>query len=80
MKWPTIICNALTLPGDLIWIDEFQWNPVERATEYAVTGALVVDVGERLAGRPITLEHGRRRLGVAHDAAGALRDGRRSAT
>lgn len=48
--------NALALPGDLIWTDEFQWNPVERATEYAVTGALVVDVGERLAGRPITLE------------------------
>lgn len=52
------LLNALALPSDLIWTDEFKWNPVERATEYSVTGALVVDVGERLAGRPITLESG----------------------
>ncbi len=50
------LLNALAIPGDLIWTDEFNWNPVERATEYAVTGAMIVDVGERLAGRPITLE------------------------
>lgn len=48
--------NALAIPGDLLWTDEFNWNPVERATEYSLSGALVVDVGERLAGRPITLE------------------------
>lgn len=50
--------NALALPSDLIWTDEFEWNPVERKAAYSVTGALVVDVGERLAGRPITLESG----------------------
>ena len=48
--------NALAIPGDMLWTDEFNWTAVERATEYSLTGALVVDVGERLAGRPITLE------------------------
>ena len=49
------LLNALALPADMTWTDEFDWSPVERATEYSITGALVVDVGERLAGRPITL-------------------------
>lgn len=48
--------NALQLPGDMLWSDEFNWNTIERATEYSLSGALIVDVGQRLAGRPITLE------------------------
>lgn len=50
------ILGALALPSGLIWADEFDWRPVQSAQEYGVTGALVVDVAERLAGRPITLE------------------------
>ncbi|MDP4074200.1 hypothetical protein [Acidovorax sp. A1169] len=40
----------------MVWVDEFAWSPVEKTTEYSTTGALLVDVGERLAGRPITLQ------------------------
>lgn len=47
--------TTLTLPGDLQWDDEYAWLPVEQTDEYSVTGALVLDVGERQAGRPITL-------------------------
>ena len=47
---------TVTLPGDMIWVDEFNWSPVQRATEYSLAGALIVDIGERQAGRPITLK------------------------
>lgn len=52
----TITLDALTLPSDLLWSDEFEWSPIESTQEYAVTGALVVDTATRQAGRPITLE------------------------
>ena len=54
----TITLDALTLPPDLLWADEFDWTPIESSQEYAVTGALVVDTATRQAGRPITLEGG----------------------
>jgi len=52
----TITLDAITLPPDLLWSDEFDWSAIESSQEYAVTGALVVDTATRLAGRPITLE------------------------
>lgn len=48
--------TTIDLPDDLQWTDEYAWSPVEQAEEYAVTGALVVDVAARQAGRPITYE------------------------
>ncbi|CAN7366086.1 hypothetical protein LJR118_002175 [Acidovorax sp. LjRoot118] len=54
--------GLVQIPRGMVWVDEFSWSPVEKTTEYSTTGALLVDVGERLAGRPITLqatdEHG----------------------
>lgn len=46
---------TVTLPADMIWVDEFNWSPVQRATEYSIAGALIIDVAEKLSGRPITL-------------------------
>lgn len=48
--------GSVSLPADMTWIDEFNWPTVIRAREYALTGALIVDSGQRLAGRPITLQ------------------------
>lgn len=48
--------TTLALDPDLQWSDEFDWSPVEQAVEYSLTGALIVDHGLRLAGRPITLD------------------------
>lgn len=71
------ILGALSLPAGLVWVDEFSWRPVQQTSEYAVTGALVVDVAERVKGRPITLEaaddHGwitRATLNTLHGLAG----------
>lgn len=47
--------TPLALPADLEWVDEFAWQPVTQAIEYSLSGALIVDVGTRQAGRPITL-------------------------
>lgn len=48
--------GLVQIPRQLVWVDEFAWTPVEKATGYSTTGALLVDVGERQAGRPITLQ------------------------
>lgn len=55
--------DALTLPDDLLWTDEYgEWSSVAQETAYTLGGALVIQEGSRLAGRPITLsgsrEHG----------------------
>jgi hypothetical protein len=57
----TLTYNAatVTIPDDALWVDEFTWAPVEQRREFTVTGALVVDVAARQAGRPITLRGGR---------------------
>lgn len=47
--------DVITLPPDLLWEDEFAWSPVSQATERSITGALLVDVGTRQGGTPITL-------------------------
>ena len=47
--------GSIAVPRGMVWVDEFDWVPVERAVAYSLTGALLVDVAPRLAGRPITL-------------------------
>ena len=46
---------GIAVPRGMLWVDEFDWVPVERAVTYSLTGALLVDVAPRLAGRLITL-------------------------
>ena len=41
------------------WSDEFAWSPLLQATEYSLTGALIVEQATKQAGRPITLIGGR---------------------
>lgn len=48
--------TTATLSDRLQWVDEFDWSPVEQATAYSTTGALLVDVAVKQAGQPITLE------------------------
>lgn len=47
---------VMTLPDDLLWSDEFKWSPVSQVRTYTLTGAMILEVGTKLAGRPITLE------------------------
>ncbi|WP_312960104.1 hypothetical protein [Stutzerimonas nitrititolerans] len=44
------------LGGDqLQWIDEWEWDPVEQEQERSLSGALIIQEGVKLYGRPITL-------------------------
>ncbi|MFD1699875.1 hypothetical protein ACFSB1_11105 [Halopseudomonas phragmitis] len=45
------------LGGDQMeWVDEWDWNPVEQTQERSLTGAMVIQEGGKLYGRPITLQ------------------------
>lgn len=48
--------DTITLHPDLYWADENSWHPVEQTVERSITGALIVQVATRIAGRPITLQ------------------------
>lgn len=50
--------DIITLPDDLLWINEFDWNPVEQSTERSLTGALLVQEQQQSFGRPIQLTGG----------------------
>lgn len=65
--------GGVELPADVWWENEFSWSPVEQVREYAVTGALVVDLGERQAGRPITMTSNVRGGWVSRGTVKALR-------
>lgn len=47
--------SNISLPADLVWEDEHDYHPVEQAVDYTLTGAILVHVATKLAGRPITL-------------------------
>ena len=48
--------TTATLSDRLHWADEFDWSPVEQSTSYSTKGKLLVDVGVKESGQPITLE------------------------
>lgn len=47
--------DDIILPDDLLWVNEFDWNPVEQNIEHSLTGALLVQEGEYKHGRSIVL-------------------------
>jgi hypothetical protein len=52
----TYASTTLALPLNLLWVNEFAWQPVAMsAPRYSLTGALIVESAVRLAGRPIEL-------------------------
>lgn len=54
-----ITLDAITLPADLEWVDEFAaWSPLVRRDARSISGALVRQVSTQQGGRPITLASG----------------------
>lgn len=49
--------TTLTLDPDLFWEDEFAWAATEQSFTRGLTGKPIIQVGLRLAGRPITLKN-----------------------
>ncbi|MCW7551815.1 hypothetical protein NX722_04000 [Endozoicomonas gorgoniicola] len=47
--------DDIELPDDLLWVNEFDWNPVEQTTERSLTGSLLVQEQSLKHGRPIEL-------------------------
>jgi hypothetical protein len=47
---------SVALPDDLRWVDEFEWTAIARKSTYTCSGALLIQEGEKQAGRPITLQ------------------------
>lgn len=48
--------TPMELPDRLIWTDEYSWSPVVSEARYGTEGSLLLHVGTRKAGRPITLD------------------------
>ena len=48
--------SSVQLGCDLIWTDRNRWAPVVEQASRTLTGALVVEQSQAIAGRPITLE------------------------
>lgn len=49
--------NSLALHDQYIWSDEYEWSPLKQSEpEYSLNGAMHVQQGTMLAGRPITLD------------------------
>ncbi len=60
---PTITLDGISLPGDFVWEDEFQWRSVALESNYSLTGAMIHQTGVKLSGRPITLSASNEFLG-----------------
>jgi hypothetical protein len=68
------LLHDVPLPDDMVWTDEFNWPTIIKSTEYTLTGSLIVDSGQRQAGRPITLAGAADGGWVTRATLGALRD------
>jgi len=64
--------DAIELPVDIWWSDEIDWTPVEQSVEFSTTGALLIDLSTKQAGRPITLIGDERAAWISREAALAL--------
>ncbi len=53
-----ITLDAITLPADLIWLDEYKWSGVAQQEDIMADGAVVVQADAQQTGRLITLAGG----------------------
>lgn len=51
-----ITLDAITLPEDLIWLDEYSWSKVTQDIKKSLTGALIIQEAVQAKGRTITLQ------------------------
>lgn len=48
--------DSVDLDDQFEWVDEFDWDPVAQVQERSLSGALLVQEGVKLHGRPVTLQ------------------------
>lgn len=54
----SITLDAIALPADLLWLDEYQWSSVAQQVDVMADGAVVVQADAQQTGRLITLAGG----------------------
>jgi len=47
--------HGITLPADLVWVDELTWAQVAQSQARGISGSLIVEAMARTGGRTITL-------------------------
>lgn len=50
-----MIIDTITMP-DMPWVNEYNWSSRVANTQYASSGALIVEIAQRQAGRSIVLQ------------------------
>lgn len=48
--------DSVELDDQFEWVDEFDWDAIAQVQERSVTGVLLVQEGQKVHGRPITLQ------------------------
>lgn len=51
----SVTLDDISLPEEMIWLDEAKWNRVAQSTGYALSGSLLVQSGTKLQGRTMTI-------------------------
>lgn len=51
-----MMLDSVELDDQFEWVDEFEWDAVAQEQERSVSGALLIQEGVKLYGRPITLK------------------------
>ena len=64
--------TTAALSDRLQWTNEYDWSPVDQATEYSITGAMLVDVGVKQAGQSITLDGNATKAWITRAMCGTL--------
>ena len=47
--------TSIIFTDELVWLDEFAWNPVQQSKKRAIGGTLIIQEKKYSDGRPITL-------------------------
>ena len=50
-----MLLDTVELPDDLLWVNEFDWEPVAQEIDRTLTGGLMIQEQVKRYGRPVTL-------------------------
>lgn len=48
--------DLVAIPDTAVWTNKYKWTPIKQGTEYSIGGALIVQEGTKLTGKPIELD------------------------
>ena len=68
----SLTLDNIELPDDLIWLDEFDWSPVEQLQTYTLTGSIVFESALKHGGRTIMIGEGSSRVHTTRAVVDAL--------